>query len=157
MTAPTASLTRLLAGMTLTAGLALAAFAAPAQDAPAETVGGTTLDGATLSAPAHWVHGQTLTVTGENWTTTDGNRGSVIGVKYDQGTFVPTVPVDEMDDIWLRITAANDGSWTAEMPWPEDAGWTVGETHRVHFLTGLLGVNDPARNPVITLTIVDAQ
>ena len=60
-----------------------------------------------------------------------------------------------MDDIWLRIAVPSNGSWTAEMPWPEDAGWAAGETHRIHLLTGLLGVNDIARNPVITVTLVE--
>jgi len=136
------------------AAFALALFAAPAAAQEAEMIEGTTLDGASFIAPAQWVVGEPLTVSGQGWVNSAGTTGSVIGVKYDQGTVVPAEPVDEMDDIWLRITASSDGSWSANLPYPDDAGWAAGESHRVHLLTGLLGVNDIARNPVITVTLV---
>lgn len=133
--------------------LGLFAAVAPAQ----EIVGGETLDGASFSAPAHWVMGEPLPVSGENWTTNHGNRGSVIGVKYNQGAVVPSEPLDEMDDLWARIYADAQGNWSVELPYPEDAGWAAGETHRIHFLTGLLGDDDKVRNPVLTVTIVEAE
>lgn len=142
----------LLRKSALVATLALFAAAAPAQD----ILTGSTLDGATVFAPAQWVIGEPLRVTGEGWTNNDGNRGSVIGVKYDQGTVVPSEPLDEMDDLWARVFAGADGGWSVDLPYPADAGWAAGETHRIHFLTGLLGDNDKVRNPVLTVTIVEA-
>src|SRR5690606_6394398 len=94
-----------------------------AQDA----ITGSTLDGATFQLPSGWVVGEPLAIEGENRTTHAGGRGSVIGVKYDFGEVVPTDPVDEMDDIWARITADRSGAFSAELPFPADAGWSAGE------------------------------
>jgi len=145
--------TRSLSALAVAALLALTPHMAAGQD----TITGTTLDGATFEAPAVWVMGETLLISGEGWTNIPGNIGSVIGVKYDQGETVPENPVGDLDDVWLEIGAAADGSWSAELPFPENAGWAVDEVHSVHLLTGLLGVNDKARNPVIRVTLVEAD
>lgn len=124
-----------------------------AQDA----IEGSTLDGATFTLSKVWVIGAPLVVSGENWTTHDGDRGSVIGVKYDFGEVVPAEPLDEIDDIWARITADRSGAFTAELPYPEDADWNAGEEHTIHLLTGALGNNDKVRNPTLRVTLVEAD
>ena len=75
------------------AALVFAFLAAPAGAQDAEVIAGETLDGATFTAPAEWVIGETLTVSGEGWVNSPGTAGSVIGVKYDQGAVVPAEPV----------------------------------------------------------------
>jgi len=129
--------------------LAALPFSASAQ----ELIEGTTADGATYSVPAQWVAGETLSVSGAGWTNSRGNRGSIIAVVYDRGG-VPS-PDPENDEIWLRITAKTDGSWSAELPFPPDAGWKAGETHLVHFLSGSLGRQDKARGPAVEVTIIE--
>lgn len=133
--------------------LALLLAPAVAQD----PVTGSTLDGATFQLPPVWVIGEPLAIEGENWTTHAGDRGSVIGVKYDFGEVVPSDPVDEMDDIWARITADGSGTFSAQLPYPEDAGWSAGEQHTIHLLTGALGDNDKVRNPTLRITLVEAE
>lgn len=144
-------LTTFASGVAVAALLGFAAMA-NAQD----TIEGSTLDGATFSLPSVWVVGETLTLKGENWTNHDGNRGSVIGVKYDFGDVVPSNPVDELDDIWMRITASSAGSFEVQLPFPADAEWAEGETHTIHLLTGSLGDNDKVRNPTLRVTLVSA-
>lgn len=133
--------------------LALTLAPALAQD----RIEGSTLDGATFELSSVWVIGEPLAVQGENWTTHAGDRGSVIGVKYDMGGVVPTDPIDEIDDLWARIAASNDGAFTIDLPFPDDAGWTAGEQHTIHLLTGALGDNDKVRNPTLRLTLVEAE
>lgn len=133
----------------------LALFLAPA--VAQDPISGSTLDGATFQLPSVWVIGEPLAIAGENWTTHAGDRGSVIGVKYDFGEVVPTDPVDEMDDIWARITADGSGAFSAELPYPADAGWSVGEEHTIHLLTGAMGDNDKVRNPTLRVTLVAAD
>lgn len=143
----------LLRGAVVAAMLGAAALPVAAQD----RIEGSTLDGATFSLSSAWIAGQPLTLKGENWTNHDGNRGSVIGVKYDFGDTVPTDPVDEIDDLWLRITAGNDGAFEVQLPYPEDAGWEAGESHTIHLLTGSLGNNDKVRNPTLRVIIAPAE
>lgn len=138
---------------TVTAFLALALAPALAQD----TIQGSTLDGASFELSSVWVIGESLAIKGENWTTHDGDRGSVIGVKYDFGDVVPAEPLDEIDDIWARISADRSGAFAAVLPYPEDAGWSAGEEHTIHLLTGALGDNDKVRNPTLRLTLVEAD
>lgn len=138
---------------TAAAFLALAAAPILAQDA----ITGSTLDGATFELSSSWVIGEPLALKGANWTTHDGDRGSVIGVKYDFGEVVPAEPVDEIDDLWLRITADRSGTFAVDLPYPEDAGWSAGEEHTIHLLTGALGDNDKVRNPTLRLTLVAAE
>lgn len=121
----------------------------------AGSIEGSTPDGATFSAPDQWELGQPLVVEGKGWKTAAGNQGSVIAVKYDQGTVVPADPVDDLDGVWLVITADRDGNWVAELPFPENAGWADGETHAVHLLTGMLVNDDNIRNPTIRVTTVE--
>ncbi len=122
-----------------------------------EMTEGHTLDGATFSLPKVWIEGQPLSLSGTKWTNHDGNRGSVIGVKYDFGDVVPTEPLDEMDDLWARIVVPSSGTFTAELPYPSHAGWAVGTTHTIHLLTGSLGDNDKVRNPTLRLIIGAAE
>lgn len=136
---------RLAAAMAVLACLPLAATAQ-------ERIEGNTADGASYSVPAQWVAGQVLSVSGADWTTSRGDKGSTIAVVYDFGS-VPS-PDSEDDEIWLRIVAAPDGSWSAELPFPPEAGWQAGETHKVHFLSGSLGQNDKARGPAVDVLIV---
>lgn len=75
-------------GVALAAALLAGTFAVQAQD----MTEGNTLDGATFVLPKVWVQGEPLPLNGTNWTNHDGNRGSVIGVKYDFGDVVPSVP-----------------------------------------------------------------
>lgn len=118
---------------------------------------GTTRDGATYGVPSEWVAGHPLTISGGNWLTED-DRGSVIGVKYDRGAVIPDTVVDfEFDDIWARIAADEEGNFITTIPFPDGAGWDVGEEHSVHLLTGSIAANDLVRNPAITVTIVAAQ
>lgn len=138
------------------AAAALLGLAAPSVSAQ-EPIAGSTLDGATFSLPSAWPIGEPLPLSGTNWTTHTGDRGSTIAVKYDFGDVVPSQPLDELDDIWARIVAARDGSFAVDLPFPEDAGWTVGETHTIHLLTGALGDNDKVRNPTLRVTIVEAE
>jgi hypothetical protein len=137
-------------GLIIGALLLAAALPASGQD----TIEGHTLDGATFSLPRNWVLGQPLPLAGTNWTTHAGDRGSVIGVKYDFGEVVPADPVDEVDDLWMRIVVPNSGEFAVELPFPADAGWEAGETHTVHLLTGMLGDNDKVRNPTLRVTVV---
>jgi len=118
-----------------------------------DMIEGHTLDGATFSLPSVWVLGEDLPVTGTNWTTFAGDRGSVIGVKYDFGDVVPPVPLDVMDELWARIVVPDAGAFAVDLPFPRDAGWAEGETHTVHLLSGSLGDDDRARGPVLRLTI----
>ncbi len=120
----------------------------------AGTIEAATADGATYTIPSEWVVGETLPVSGAGWTDIAGTAGSVIAIVYDFGSVPSNDPVD--DEIWLRITANPDGSWSADLPFPADAGWTAGETHKVHLLTGSLGQNDTARGAAIDVELVEA-
>lgn len=133
--------------------MTIAAMAAGAVCAQ-ETIQATTADGATYSVAAQWPLGQTLSASGTNWTNSRGNAGSTIAVVYDFGSVPSPDQVD--DEIWLRIQAERDGSWSAELPFPSDAGWAVGEVHKVHLLSGSLGHQDKARGPVVDVLIVEA-
>ncbi len=140
-------------GVALAAALLAGTFAVQAQD----MTEGNTLDGATFVLPKVWVQGEPLPLNGTNWTNHDGNRGSVIGVKYDFGDVVPSVPLDEMDDLWARIQVPSSGTFSVELPYPDDAGWEIGSTHTIHLLTGSLGDNDKVRNPTLRVTVGAAE
>lgn len=122
-----------------------------------ELTEGYTLDGATFALPKIWVEGKPLPLSGTQWTNHDGNRGSVIGVKYDFGDVVPETPLDEMDDLWARIVVPDSGTFAVELPYPDHAGWEVGSTHTIHLLTGSLGDNDKVRNPTLRVTVGAAE
>lgn len=143
----------ILRAASLSALCGLAMLPASAQD----RIEGSTLDGATFSLSSAWVIGETLPISGENWTTNAGNRGSVIGVKYDFGDVVPLEPIDELDDLWARITASSTGSFAVKLPFPAHAGWEAGQTHTIHLLTGMLGDDDKVRNPTLRITIVESE
>lgn len=139
----------LMAGASLLAGM----LSVQAQ----ELTQGHTLDGATFSLPKVWVQGQPLPLSGTKWTNHDGNRGSVIGVKYDFGDVVPPTPLDEIDDLWARIVVPGSGEFSVELPYPEHANWETGTTHTIHLLTGSLGDNDKVRNPTLRVTVGAAE
>lgn len=118
---------------------------------------GVTADGARYAVPGRWVLGETLGVSGTGWTDLSGTAGSTIAVVYDFGEVRAPDPIGDDDEIWMRIEAAPDGSWSAGLPFPEGAGWAAGEVHRVHFLTGSLGRNDRARGIAAEVAIVAAD
>lgn len=140
-------------GATLaTAILGFALFAgASAAQTPIE---GATTDGATFISPSQWAVGTTLSVSGTGWTTIAGDSGSTIAALYNRGTVLNPRPVNDNDEIWAVIVAAADGTWSAELPFPAEAGWAPGSVQMVHLLTGSLGINDKVRSVTLEITII---
>jgi hypothetical protein len=136
-------------GLAFATALLLAPLAA-AQD----LVEGQTSDGAGYTVPTRWVVGQPLALEGKGWTDLAGTAGSTIAVVYDFGTVRSPVLIDGDDEVWAVIEAGADGSWSFSLPFPEAANWAAGETHKVHLLSGSLGVNDRARGVAVDVAIV---
>lgn len=115
---------------------------------------GESSDGARYSVPSEWTMDQPLVIAGTNWLNLAGNAGSTIAVVYDFGAVRAPFEINGDDEVWAVIEADATGAWTYELPFPETANWAVGETHKLHLLSGSLGTNDVARGIAIDVTII---
>lgn len=113
--------------------------------------------------------GEELVIKGTNWTTTAGDRGSIIGVMVDAkesgdpntiytrrdviNPMTGTVHTDKR--LHAIVRADLQGNWTARVPMPTPANaylgeqsgnpaipaWAAGQRHSIRLLTGSLGAS----------------
>ncbi|MDF1487418.1 Ig-like domain repeat protein [Tessaracoccus caeni] len=119
-------------------------------------------DKAAVEAPAEWVEGKPLTITGTGWTWENGT-GSTVGVKLNRGALVPVTPlgVDFPDDVWAVVKADDTtGNWSLTLPFPGEGvsktPATVGEDITINLLTGSLAPGDRVRGVPVTVKTVAA-
>lgn len=105
--------------------------------------------------------GGTITLTGTGWLAQDGERGSVIAVKLDDGAI--TTPSGE--DVWQVIQAGADGSFSAQIRLPDGTAdpqtgsspaYSTG-AHSLRLLTGSLLSGDRPRSQRIDIQVAAAQ
>ncbi len=116
--------------------------------------------------------GEKIVVSGTGWKTTDGTKGSIIGLKLDTGTVTRTFDLTWPEDttandatkanrtIWGVVQADASGTWSVELPYPTSAnsdadlsGWTDGSTHSVQVLSGSLLTGDAQRSVPLSFTV----
>lgn len=111
----------------------------------------TTDDGATITGVKVAETGKDIEITGTGWKDKTGAAGSVIAVKYDGGSIIPSSPTNyEGTDYAPRgvvavIKADAQGNFTAKIPFPTSKNsnvkaseWAAGSKHTLTFLSGSL-------------------
>ena len=86
--------------------------------------------------------GQPIHIEGTNFRTKDGKSGSTIGVKSASVPGSPTIATIEADD---------QGTWSAEVPFPE--GWAAGDGQHLRLLTGTLKDGDTVRSIAVKVHV----
>lgn len=153
---------------------------APAQaDERDSTTTYTHFDGETVTYQAEVLVGEPIRITGTGWLAKpdlvdDGEEGSVIGFKFiddSLGQLSRQFALDNPrlgepisnDTVWDAVWADGDGSFTADLVWPDssnataDPGWSSGDSFTVQLLSGTLysdeaGV-DPNLRPDVSRTV----
>ncbi|KAB1642743.1 YncE family protein [Gulosibacter chungangensis] len=114
-----------------------------------------------VNHPSEWVEGTTLKLSGTNWKHPDGT-GSTIALKLNAGSIAPKTPIggDVPDDVWALIEADDDGTWTAEIPFPSSentnadvSGLVAGGEIKFAFLTGSMKPGDAIRGGQLPISI----
>jgi len=128
-------------------------------------------DGATATVADVVSSGSAIHISGTGWLNAKPNNGSTIAVKLGEATSTepksgPVInPADGTSadgfDIWAAIEAEDDGSFSADIPFPTPentspalaTAWATGSTHTLRLLTGSMESGDPGRSVLLTFTV----
>lgn len=113
--------------------------------------------------------GEPIRISGTGWLHPEGNAGSVIGVKLDEGAVSTkrdvrhphTGDLQPNKTIYAIAAADGNGEWAIELPWPtlenSSAQWAPGESHSLRLLTGSLLPDDTPRSVAASFATVDEE
>ncbi|MBA4609834.1 hypothetical protein H1W00_15240 [Aeromicrobium sp. Marseille-Q0843] len=108
--------------------------------------------------------GDTITLSGTGWTTTDGTAGSVLAFKLDEGAISTSRevrhPVTDAvignKTVWAAVRADADGDWEVDLPFPTTENgtgtWEAGR-HSVRVLSGSMLAGDANRSELVHVDV----